>query len=263
VGGGEPSFFLGHPALVHSADGDHDAIMELPNGWDDPKFEWPRGRNAGPAIRVDVGARTPDEVEKLGIKVGDTVTIPKAYRPLLGTRANGRSFDDRVGDTALISAAWALGGPLEDRKVTFVFSTAEEIGLDGAAAVAKRLAAEGHTPDYVFAVDTFVSSDSPLESKRFAYAPIGKGFVIRAVDNSNIVRSDLVEKLIKLARAGEIPVQFGVTGGGNDGSTFLRYGSVDVALGWPLRYSHSPGEVIDTRDVDSLARIITAISRSW
>jgi putative aminopeptidase len=263
LGGGEPSFFLGHPALVHSGNGDHDAVMELPNGWEDPKFEWPRGRNGGGAIRVDVGAHTPEEVKKLGIQVGDTVTIPKAYRPLLGTRANGRSFDDRVGDTALISSAWALGGPLKDRNVTFVFSTAEEIGLDGAAAVAKRLAAEGRTPDYVFAVDTFVSSDSPLESKRFADAPIGAGFVIRAVDNSNIVRTDLVERVIKLARANQIPVQYGVTGGGNDGSTFLRYGAVDVALGWPLRYSHSPGEVIDTRDVDSLARIITAIARSW
>jgi putative aminopeptidase FrvX len=261
-GGGELSFFLGHPALVHTATGDHDAVMELPNGWDEQKFDWPRGRDAAAAIRVDVGARTPEEVAGLDIKVGDTITIPKAYRPLLGTRANGRSFDDRVGDTALISAAWALGGPLKDRNVTFVFSTAEEIGLDGAAATAKRLGVENH-PDYVFAVDTFVTADSPLESKRFGDAPIGKGFVIRAVDNSNIVRPDLVEKVIKLARANQIPVQYGITGGGNDGSTFLRYGSVDIALGWPLRYSHSPAEVIDTRDVDSLARIITAISKSW
>ena len=260
-GGGELSFFAGHPALVHNAKGDYAAIVELPNGWDQPKFEWPHGPAI--AIRVDLGARNPEEVEKLGIQVGDSVTIPKAYRRLLGTRANGRSFDDRVGDTALLSAVWALGGPLKDRDVTFVWSTGEEEGLIGAAAVAKRLAAEGHVPDYVFAVDTFVSSDSPIESKRFADAEIGKGFVIRAVDNSNIVPPDLVEKIIKLAHANQIPVQYGVTGGGNDGSAFVRYGSVDIALGWPLRYSHSPGEVIDTRDVDSLARIITVIAKTW
>jgi putative aminopeptidase FrvX len=261
-GGGELSFFAGHPALVHTSKGDLDAIMELPNGWDTPVFKWP-SESSDTAIRVDVGARTPEEVAKLGISVGDTITVQKAYRPLLGTRANGRSFDDRVGDTALISAVGALGGPLKDRDVTFVWSTGEEIGLVGAAKLAKRLADEGHEPDYVFAVDTFVSSDSPLESKRFGDAEIGKGFVIRAVDNSNIVRSDLVEKVIKLARAGQIPVQYGFTGGGNDGSAFVRYGSVDVALGWPLRYSHSPAEVIDTRDVDSLARIITVIAKSW
>ncbi|MFZ0520995.1 MAG: M20/M25/M40 family metallo-hydrolase [Candidatus Acidiferrales bacterium] len=262
-GGGELSFFAGHPALVHMANGgDLDAIMELPNGWDTPAFKWP-AESSETAIRVDVGARTPEEVAKLGIKVGDTITIPKEYRPLIGTRANGRAFDDRVGDTALISAVWTLGRPLKDRDVTFVWSTGEELGLVGAAKFAKRLFADGHEPDYVFAVDTFVSSDSPIESKRFGDAEIGKGFVIRAVDNSNIVRPDLVERVIKLARTGQIPVQYGVTGGGNDGSAFVRYGAVDIALGWPLRYSHSPAEVIDTRDVDSLAHIITAIAKSW
>ncbi|MGD0425185.1 MAG: M20/M25/M40 family metallo-hydrolase [Candidatus Acidiferrales bacterium] len=265
-GGGELSFFAGHPALVHTAKGDLDAIVELPNGWDTPNFKWPTDAGEPGStnpVRVDVGARTPNEVAKLGINLGDTITIPKAYRPLLGTRANGRSFDDRVGDTALISAVWALGAPLKDRDVTFAWSTGEEEGLVGAAKVAQRLAAEDHEPDSVFAVDTFVSADSPLESKRFADAEIGKGFVIRAVDNSNIVPSALVERLIKLAHANQIPIQYGVTGGGNDGSAFVRYGSVDIALGWPLRYSHSPAEVIDTRDVDSLARIIAVIAKSW
>ncbi len=265
-GGGDLSFFAGHPVLVHGSKGDLDAIVELPNGWDTANFKWPTDAGEPGStnpVRVDVGARTPEEVAKLGINLGDTITIPKAYRPLLGTRANGRSFDDRVGDTALISAVWALGAPLKDRDVTFVWSTGEEEGLVGAAKVAQRLAAEGDAPDFVFAVDTFVSADSPIESKRFGDAEIGKGFVIRAVDNSNIVPTDLVERLIKLAHANQIPIQYGVTGGGNDGSAFVRYGSVDIALGWPLRYSHSPAEVIDTRDVDSLARIITVIAKSW
>jgi putative aminopeptidase len=265
-GGGELSFFAGHPALVHTEKGDLDAIVELPNGWDTANFKWPTDagqQGSTNPVRVDVGARTPEEVAKLGINLGDTITIPKAYRPLLGTRANGRSFDDRVGDTALISAVWALGAPLKDRDVTFVWSTGEEEGLVGAAKLAQRLAAEGHVPDFVFAVDTFVSADSPIESKRFGEAEIGKGFVIRAVDNSNIVPTELVERVIRLAHANQIPIQYGVTGGGNDGSAFVRYGSVDIALGWPLRYSHSPAEVIDTRDVDSLARIITVIAKSW
>jgi putative aminopeptidase len=266
-GGGDMSFFQGHPAIVHTMIGvERDAVVDLPVGWDKRDFKWADDAQRDEAtnvIRVDVGARNPAEAAKLGISVGDTVTIPKQYRPLIGTRANGRSFDDRVGDTALIAAVWALGAPLKDRNVTFVWSTGEEEGLIGAGKVAKRLAAEGHIPDFVFAVDTFVSSDSPLESKRFADAKLGEGFVIRAIDNSNIARPDLVERVIKMARANTIPVQYGVTAGGNDGSAFVRYGSVDIPLGWPLRYSHSPAEVIDTRDVDALARIITAIAKSW
>ena len=261
LGGMDLRFYEGHPVLVHTSSGDRSGIMELPSGWDEQNFKWPA--ESDQTIRVDVGMRNPEDVAKMGIQVSDSITIPKQYRQLLGTRANGRSFDDRVGDTALISAVWALGGPLKDRDVTFVWSTGEEIGLVGAGALAKRLAAEGHAPDYVFAVDTLVSSDSPLESKRFADAEIGKGFAVRAVDNSNIVPHELVDKVVRLSRANNIPVQLGVTGGGNDGATFVPFGSVDIALGWPLRYSHSPAEVIDTRDVDALARIIAVIARSW
>ena len=86
---------------------------------------------------------------------------------------------------------------------------------------------------------------------------------MRAVDNSNITRRDYVDRVVRLARENKIPAQFGATGGGNDGSVFLRYGSVDVPLGWPLRYSHSPGEVIDTRDLDALARIVAVLAKYW
>lgn len=261
LGGMELSYYEGHPMLVHASTGDRDAVMELPNGWDEPNFKWPA--QSADAIRVDVGARNPDEIAKLGIQVGDSITVPKQYRSLFGTRANGRSFDDRVGAAALVGAVGALGGPLPGRDVTFVWSTSEELGLVGATALAKQLAAEGRTPDYVFAVDTVVSSDSPLESKRFADVQLGKGFAIRAIDNSNIVSLKFVDRLTELARTNQIPFQIGITGGGNDGATFVPYGAVDVAIGWPLRYSHSPAEVIDTRDVDALARMIRVIAQSW
>lgn len=261
-GGGYLDYYLGHAALVHTASGkDVPGIMELPEGWDEPGFKWPRGRAL--MYRVDIGARSPEEVAQMGVAVNDFVTIPKQFRRLANERANCRSFDDRVGDASLISAAWALGPNLKGRDVTFVWSTGEELGLVGAGKLAARLAAEGHEPQYVFAIDTFVSSDSPLESPRFGDAKLGAGFVVRAVDNSNVVPRKLVQKVVAIADANKIPVQYGVTGGGNDGSAFLRYGSIDVALGWPLRYSHSPGEVIDLHDLDGLAHIVSALSRSW
>ncbi len=278
VGGGITEFFAGHTILIHTGGGIRAGIMELPKGWEQPGFEWPRPTAAqaqaaadAPTApsptptpwRVETGAHSAEEVAKLGIKVGDWITIPKKYRRLFGTRANGRSFDDRVGCTSLIAAVWALGPSLPGRDVTFIWSTQEEIGLRGALAVVRALAAKNRAPDYVFAVDTFVSSDSPLESKRFADAQIGKGFVARAVDNSSITPRPLVDRLVQMARTAGIPIQYGVTGGGNDGSVFVRYGSIDIGLGWPLRYSHSPGEVIDTRDVEALGHIVALLSRSW
>jgi putative aminopeptidase FrvX len=260
-GGGVPAYFAGHPALVHSGNGMHPGVVELPDGWDKADFQWPRGVRV--TFHLDVGAHNPDQVGILGIKVGDYVTVPKRYHKLLGQRASARAFDDRVGCASLVAAAWSLGPNLNGRDVTFIWSTSEELGLEGAAAAAKKLASQHKAPDYIFAVDTFVSSDSPLESPRFGDAVLGQGFVVRAVDNSNIVPRKLVDRVVLLARAAGAPVQYGVTGGGNDGSAFLVYGSTDVALGWPLRYAHSPGEVIDVRDLDALAKAIAAIARSW
>jgi len=265
LGGGYQQYFLGHVVLVHKKDGSKTGgVLELPPGWGKAGFEWPSGPRAmDEPARVYVGTKTKEETAKLGIAEGDFITIPKEYRPLVGTRANARSFDDRVGCAALIAAVNALGPSLPGRDVTFVWSTEEEVGLKGAAAFAEQAANEGRTPDFVFAIDTFVSSDSPLESKRFADAEVGKGFVVRAVDNSNIVPVEYVDRVVSLAKETGIPAQYGVTGGGNDGSVFLRYGSVDVALGWPLRYSHSPGEVIDTKDLEALGKIVAVLAKSW
>jgi putative aminopeptidase len=260
-GGGVLAYFLGHAALVHSANGMHPGVLELPEGWEKADFQWPRG--ARMMFHMDVGAHNPVQVAELGIKTGDYITIPKKYRQLLGQRASARAFDDRVGCASLVAATWALGANLNGRDVTFIWSTSEELGLEGAAAAAKKLASQGKAPDYVFAVDTFVSSDSPLESQRFGDGILGQGFVVRAVDNSNVVPRKLVERVVSLAHAAGASVQYGVTGGGNDGAAFLAYGSTDVALGWPLRYSHSPGEVIDVRDLDALAKAIAAIARNW
>jgi putative aminopeptidase len=264
LGGGYTEYFLGHPVLVHTTKGTIGGVLALPADWDKPGFEWPHGPNAmDEPAHVYVGTHSAEDTKKLGIEPGDWVTIPKKYRQMLGTRANARSFDDRVGCAALIKAVKAVGPQLPGRDVTFIWSTREEVGLEGTAAAAERMAKEGNTPDFVFAIDTFVSSDSPLETKRFANAELGKGFVVRAVDSSNITPREYVDRVVKLARANKIPAQFGVTGGGNDGSVFLRYGSVDIPLGWPLRYSHSPAEVIDLRDEEALAKIIAVIAKDW
>jgi putative aminopeptidase FrvX len=260
-GGGVLAYFLGHAAVVHSGTHMIPGVLELPEGWDKPGFEWPRVPRQ--MFYMDIGAHNAEDAAALGIKTGDFVTIPKQYRKLMGRRASARAFDDRVGCTALVAATWALGPDLKGRDITFIWSTSEELGLEGAAAAAKRFSAQGKTPNYVFAIDTFVSADSPLESKRFADALLGHGFVVRAVDNSNVVPRDLAARVVSMARAGGIPAQYGVTGGGNDGSAFLLYGATDVALGWPLRYSHSPAEVVDVRDVEALGKIITAIAREW
>jgi putative aminopeptidase FrvX len=269
IGGFYNRYYLGHVALVHTSGGRSvGGVLELPAGWDRPDFKWPPPFSTLrlPAYAY-VGTRNSAQTEKLGIRVGDWLTIPKGYRPLLDSHVAVRSLDDRVGDTALVEAIRALGPDFvrehPGRRVTFLFTTGEEVGLDGAVAYAARTGKQGHAPDVVFAIDTFVSSDSPLETQRFGDAVLGQGFVVRAVDNSNIAPPADVARVVRMAREHGIPVQYGATGGGNDGSAYTRYGTVDVAMGWPLVYSHSPFETSSIKDVAALGRMVAVLASAW
>ncbi len=179
---------------------------------------------------------------------------------LAGTRATGRSFDDRMGCASLILALRTLNLSKLRHPVIFIFSTREEIGLEGAGVVARQL---GTSTRRVHAIDTFVSADSPLELQNFAVARLGAGAVARALDNSSITPPADVDTLAQLARARGVALQIGTTNGGNDGSTFTQFGVVDVAMGWPLRYSHSPAEVVDLKDLVSLADMVRAVAEDW
>lgn len=194
-----------------------------------------------------------------GVAVGTTVTSYKKAARFGALRFSARSLDDRTGCTAQLLAMRGINPATLTHKVIFVFSVREETGLFGAAAVA---AAFGTSVHRVHAIDTFVSSDAPLESDRFADAPLGAGAVVRALDNSSATPPAEVDRVVSIARAARIPIQVGTTNGGNDGSEFVRYGAVDVPIGWPLRYSHSPAEVIDLRDLVSLSRVIERLARA-
>lgn len=194
-----------------------------------------------------------------GVTVGTTVTSYKKASRFGALRFSARSLDDRTGCTAQLLAMRGINPATLTHKVIFVFSVREETGLFGAAAVA---AAFGTSVHRVHAIDTFVSSDAPLESDRFADAPLGAGAVVRALDNSSATPPAEVDRVVSIARAARIPIQVGTTNGGNDGSEFVRYGAVDVPIGWPLRYSHSPAEVIDLRDLVSLSRVIERLARA-
>jgi putative aminopeptidase FrvX len=251
-GGFIASLFEAQPALVHTDKGDVAGVF-IPR---DSGFT----RHTPPSLRVDVGTTSRAATMARGVSPGQTVSMPKQYMRLAGTRATGRSFDDRVGVAAQLLALRHLDRAALKHQVIFIWSVREEIGLEGAGVAAAAL---GTAPRRVHAIDTFVSADSPLELSNFAVAPIGAGAVARALDNSSVTPPAYVDSLVRLARARGVALQVGTTNGGNDGSMFTPYGVVDVALGWPLRYSHSPAEVVDLKDVASLADLVRAIAESW
>jgi endoglucanase len=254
-GGLFPSLWEAKPALVHTGRSAVPGIF-LPR---DVAVAADSTRTPAD-LRADVGTTSRAATTALGIRVGHTLTMPKEFVRLAGTRATGRSFDDRVGSAAQVLAVRRLDSARLKHTVIFIWSVREEIGLEGAQVAARAL---GLRPVRVHAIDTFVSADSPLEPKNFALAPLGNGAVARALDNSSATPPALVDSLVSLARARGIQLQVGTTNGGNDGSAFAPYGVPDAPIGWPLRYSHTPAETIDLKDVASLADMVQAVAESW
>lgn len=237
-GGGNLDLFSWQPASVHGAAGRLPALMTR------------RGM-------IDFGDISDAEIHASGVREGDSVTVPKLYRTLLGKRVAARSLDDRLGCAVLLEAMRRLEKRARRARsaVEFVFTVQEETGLKGARHVARQ-----SSPEVVYAVDTFVTSDTPFESRHFAFARLGAGPVLRALDQSGATPGNEVNRILALAARRGIPVQLGVTAGGNDGSTFVSLDTVNVPIGFPLRYAHTPVETADLRDAESAVDLIEALA---
>ncbi len=253
VGGFMDLLFEGHPVVVSTKRGMVPAVVA-------PRSNYLRAAEAAPPLdelRLYFGTSTRQETERLGVSKGDSATVRKRLVPLAGLRATARSLDDRCGVAALIEALGRFDPARIPNRVTFAWVVGEEVGLVGAGALAERL-----HPPRVFAVDTFVSSDTPIDPKRMANIALGSGAVLRAVDNSSITPPSVLAHVTRIATANRIRVWPGTTGGGNDGSQFSKYGSAVIPISWPGRYSHSPVEIADARDLDALVDLIVALVRA-
>ena len=105
-----------------------------------------------------------------------------------------------------------------------------------------------------------MTSDSPLESKRLAYARLGAGAVLRAFDESGLTPTAEIARVAALARRHKIPLQLGITAGGNDGSVFRSLETVNLPIGFPLRYAHSAVETADLRDAESVIDLVEVLA---
>lgn len=192
-----------------------------------------------------------------GVGVGMQVTSYKEGLRIGRTRYTARALDDRAGTTALVRAVSQIDPDRLPGRLIFAWSVHEEGGLRGAAAMARRF---GRTTTRIYSIDTFVTSDTPLESRHFAYTPLGKGPVLRAIENTGVSPDEERSRVQRAAAGARIPLQIGLTQGGTDGTTFTFWGAPNQGLSWPGRYSHSPAEVLDLRDLDMLTRLIVTLA---
>lgn len=209
---------------------------------------------------IDIGASSKEEAASL-VALGDPITYQWEFQTLLGDRAAGRGFDNKMGSFIVAEALRLLaeeGGLDPNVGVYAVATVQEEIGLRGARTSAFWIEAQSG-----LAVDVNHAIDYPGMSKpRHGQLDVGKGPSVMRGANANPI---VFRMITDAATNAGIPFQVDVTAGGTgtDGNAMqLNRGGMAVGIvGVPLRYMHTPCELLSVTDVENCARLMAAYCR--
>lgn len=257
LGGIDDSILPARHVVVHGARGAVPGVI----GAEPPHLRMTRTQQQGQVkpwheLRIDIGADSREEAEEMGVRVLDQVTFKKHISYLGKDRyVSARGLDDRAGCAALVELARLIGGGIVEPKADIIlaWTVQEEIGLMGARALAREL-----QPDLFIAVDTSTCCHPALTGN----LSLGKGPVLRAIDNVYVAPPRLVRRIYDAVTSRGIPLQMTVAGGGTDAGAFHASGVPSIAISSPAMYTHSLSEKIhlgDYRDwIRSLAAIVEA-----
>jgi endoglucanase len=209
---------------------------------------------------IDIGASSKEAVHERGVRVGHPMVFDVGPTMLTESRITARAIDNRLGGFIIAQALAQLAERRPAWEVVAANSVQEEIGGHGAKMVTHRLA-----PDAAIAFDVTHATDSPgISSTKHGDVQLGGG---PTVTHGTSNHPQLVERVIEVADAEDIPLQHEPssrrTGTDTDSIFKTRSGVPSVLLSVPLRYMHSPVEVVDTTDVDHCVQLYAALVRSF
>jgi putative aminopeptidase FrvX len=198
------------------------------------------------SLTVDFGLLKPP------VAVGDPLLFATPSRPLGRHRWCAPGLDNRASLAALLLATDGLA-VADDLDVTVAFTVEEEAHRLGAAALARTCPSE-------VAIVLDVTFGKTAGDKSDATFPLGLGPALGIGPNSDPV---LARRLAKLADAERLPYQWEVLPGDSGTDAWALQnggaGTRTVTLSIPIRYMHSPGEVVDLRDVEATARLLALL----
>ena len=213
-------------------------------------------------LYVDFGCDSREEVEALGLRVGDRGIYCDG--PLMlnnGKRLVCRALDDRLCGFITAETARALHeqGIEPAWNIVFANTVQEEVGCIGAQMLTYRI-----QPDAAICLDVTHGTDSPgLNKGRYGDVRLGKGGVLCF---GPACHPNLNARLELVAQESGVPMQretSGRTTGTNTDQIFRsRCGVPATNLSMPLLYMHSPVETADMGDVQACIDLLVAFIRS-
>ena len=206
---------------------------------------------------VDIGASSKAEAEAL-VALGAPAVVDAGWRELAGTRVSCRGFDNRIGAFIAAEVVRRLAEePLAPLNVALhlVGSVQEELGLIGGQTAAYQV-----NPDIGICLDVgFATDATPADRRKMGDVRLGGGPILGVGPLYNPKLRALLEGAARQEGIALQPQVRARASGNNAFSMRTQRGGAAVALvSIPLRYMHSPVEVVDLADVEKIVRLLCA-----
>jgi endoglucanase len=246
-------YFIGAPVRVLAEGGPLPGVVATTTGHALTPEQKTRTTLAWDDLFVDVGL-TAAECAERGVRVGTRMVWDPGVRRI-GRLLVGKAMDDRLGVAVLVELARRLAGAERRFDVTLALTVQEEIGMLGASSLAR----DGRAYDVGFVIDNGLAGDIPTVSEAHVPVRLGMGPALVHRDSSVHYSRRLIAELRAAAAGAGIPVQDVVLYHySSDGAHLVRQGMEALLVAPPIRYSHSPFEAVDVRDVEATVALFAA-----
>jgi len=206
---------------------------------------------------IEIGATSAGEVRALGIHAGCRIVWNPRMTRLGDHLLVGKAMDDR----AALAIATVVGELLAGRddlafEVWLASTIQEENGLVGASSVV-----DAQPFDLAINLDVGLTGDIPGPDPRDFPSRLGHGPILVHSDSSIHYTRSLIRELASAGDAVGAPVQHAIFQNfSSDGAELIRRGVETALLAYPTRYTHSPIETVDIRDLVGIIRLILSFA---
>jgi putative aminopeptidase FrvX len=211
-------------------------------------------------IWIDIGVKSKKEaLEK--IRIGDVATYDHGFDIFNGSVGVARAFDNKSGAYIIGETLVRLSKDKKglNAKVVSVATVQEEIGVRGATTSSYAV-----NPQIAIAVDVGHATDHPdCDHRKFGETKLGAGPIICRGPNIN---PKVYNKLITTAKKLKIPYQLEgdprPTGTDARVIQIARGGVATGLISVPLRYMHTPSEVVDLEDIEHCVQLLVGFAKT-
>ncbi|HIU44337.1 MAG TPA: M42 family peptidase [Candidatus Ventrousia excrementavium] len=200
---------------------------------------------------VDIGMT--GEQAKKEVRIGDYMAFAGDAMDLLGDVVCGKSMDDRACFVCILHALELLRDKPLAVDLIITGTTKEEIGGHGA-----QTRAWHERPDLAIAIDV-CHAKTPDAGPGDRVHEFGGGAVVTVGINSN---PHFARRMMEVARAKQIPYQVDAapshTGTNAWPIQVVAEGITTLVVSLPLKYMHSPVEMLCMRDVEHVGALLAA-----